>query len=55
MGGDIETKCGAETEGKTILVELSHLRIHSMYSHQTQTVLWMPTSACWQESDITVS
>jgi hypothetical protein len=33
MGGVIETKYGAETEGKAI-------------SHQTQTLLWIPTSAC---------
>jgi hypothetical protein len=44
MGGD--TKCGAETEGKDIQRRLSHLGIHSIYSYQTQTLLWMPTSAC---------
>jgi hypothetical protein len=44
MGGDIETKCGAETEGKTIQ-RLLHLGINPTYSHQTQTLLWMPTSA----------
>jgi hypothetical protein len=38
-GGDIETKCGAETEGKAIQ-RLPHLRIHPIYSHQTQTLLW---------------
>jgi hypothetical protein len=27
----------------------------SPYSHQTQTVLWMPTSACWQKPVIAVS
>jgi hypothetical protein len=42
MGGDTETKCGAETEGKAIQ-RLSHLRIHPRYSYQTQTLLWMPT------------
>jgi hypothetical protein len=41
----IETKCGTETEGMTIH-KLSHLRIHPIYSHQTQTLLLMPTSAC---------
>ena len=44
MGGDTETKCGAETERKAIQ-RLPHLGIYSMYSHQTQTLLWMPTSA----------
>ena len=45
MGGDTETKCGAETEGKAIQ-RLSHLGIHPIYSYQTQTLLWMPRSAC---------
>jgi hypothetical protein len=45
MGRDTETKCGAETEGKAIQT-LSHLRIHPLYSYQTQTLLQMPTSAC---------
>jgi hypothetical protein len=31
MGGDRETKCGAETEGKAIQ-RLPHLEIHSIYS-----------------------
>jgi hypothetical protein len=44
MGGDTETTCGAETEGKTIQ-KLPHLGIHPIYSHQSQTLLWMPTSA----------
>jgi hypothetical protein len=35
--GVTETKCGAETEGMTIQ-KLSHLRIHIIYNHQTQTV-----------------
>ena len=45
MGGDTETKFGAETEAKTIQ-RLPHLAIHLTYSDQTQTLLWMPTSAC---------
>ena len=45
MEGVTETKCGAETEGMTIQ-RLPHLGIHPIYSHQTQTLLWMPTSAC---------
>jgi hypothetical protein len=31
------------------------LGIHDIYNHQTQTLLWTPTRACWQEPDITVS
>jgi hypothetical protein len=45
MGRDTETKCGAETEGK-VIQRLPHLGIHPIYSHQTQTLLWMPTGAC---------
>jgi hypothetical protein len=44
-GGVTETKCGAETEGNTTQ-RLPYLGIHPIYSHQTQTLLWMPTSAC---------
>ena len=54
MRGDTESKCGAETEGKTIQ-RLPHLGIHPIYSHQTQTLLWISTSACSQELDRTVS
>jgi len=35
----------AETEGKAIL-RLTHLGIHPMYGHQTQTLLLMPRSTC---------
>jgi hypothetical protein len=45
MGANTETKCGAETEGKAIQ-RLPHLDIHPIYSHQTQTLLWIPRSAC---------
>jgi hypothetical protein len=45
MGGDTETKCGAETEGK-VTQRMPHLGIHPIYSHQTQTLLWIPRSAC---------
>jgi hypothetical protein len=45
LGGDTETKYGAETKEKTIH-RLPHMGIHPIYSHQTQTLLWMPTSAC---------
>ena len=44
-GGNMETKCGAETEGKAIQ-RLPHLVIHPIYSYQTQTLLWMPTIDC---------
>jgi hypothetical protein len=44
-GGNTETKCGAESEGKAIW-RLPHLGIHPIYSHQTQTVLLMSRSAC---------
>jgi hypothetical protein len=54
MEGVTETNCGAETEGMTIQ-RLPHLGIHPIYNHQTQTLLWMPTRACWQEPDIAVS
>jgi hypothetical protein len=43
MGGDTETKYGAETEGGT-MQRLPHIGIHPIYSHQT--LLWMPISAC---------
>jgi hypothetical protein len=45
MKGVTETNFGAETEGMTIQ-RLPHLGIHHIYSYQTQTLLWMPTSAC---------
>jgi hypothetical protein len=40
-GGNMETMC----EGKAIQ-RLPHLGIHPTYSYQTQTLLWMPRSAC---------
>jgi hypothetical protein len=51
---DTETMFGAETEGKA-MQWLSHLVIHPIYSYQTQTLLWMPTSVRWQMHDIAVS
>jgi hypothetical protein len=45
IGGDTETKFGAETEGKTAQ-RLPHLGIHPIYRYQTQTLLWMPKNAC---------
>jgi hypothetical protein len=44
-GGNMETKCGEETEGKAIQ-RLPHLGIHPIYSHQTWMFLWMLGSAC---------
>jgi hypothetical protein len=41
-GGNMETKSGAETEGKATRVP--HLGIYPIYSYQTQTLLWMPQS-----------
>ena len=37
IGGDTETKYGAEPEGKAIQ-RLFHLGIHVIYSHQLQTL-----------------
>jgi hypothetical protein len=45
MGGVTVTKCGAQTEGNAIQ-RLSHLGIHPIYTHQTQTLLWIPRSTC---------
>jgi hypothetical protein len=36
-------KSGADTEGKAIQ-RLSHVRIHSIYRYQTETILQMPRS-----------
>jgi hypothetical protein len=44
-GGNMETECGAETEGKAIQ-RLPHLEIHPIFSHQTWMLLWMLGSAC---------
>jgi hypothetical protein len=44
-GANTETKCGAETERKAIQ-RLPQLKIHVIYSQQTQTLMWMPRSAC---------
>jgi hypothetical protein len=46
--GNTGTKIGAETEGKAIQ-RLSHLGIHPICRHQTQSLLLIPRSACWQE------
>jgi hypothetical protein len=38
MGGNMETKCGADTGGKA-MQRLPHLGIHPIYSHQIRTLL----------------
>jgi len=53
-GGNTGTMIGAGTEEK-VIQRLSHLGIHPMCCHQTQTPLLMPRSACWQEPDMDVS
>jgi hypothetical protein len=45
MKGVIETKFGAQTEGRTIQ-RLLHLGIHPINNHQTQTLLHMPARFC---------
>jgi hypothetical protein len=45
MEGVTETKFGAEREGRT-MQRLSHLGIHPINSHQTQTLLHMPARFC---------
>jgi hypothetical protein len=54
MEGVAETMCETETEGKAI-PRLPYLAIHPIYSHQTQTLLWMSTGASWQKPDIAAS
>ena len=45
MEGVTETKFGAETEGRSIQ-RLLHLGIHPINSHQTETLLLIPTRFC---------
>jgi hypothetical protein len=54
MEGVTETKFGAETEGR-IIQRLPHPGIYPINNLQTQTLLHIPTSFCWQDPDITVS
>jgi hypothetical protein len=30
------------------------LGIHPIYNYQTQTLLWMPSSACWKKPDMAI-
>jgi len=54
MGGNTGTNSRADIEGKAIQ-RLPHLGIHPLCSHQTQSLLLMTRSACWQEPDMAVS
>jgi hypothetical protein len=51
--GNVGTKSRAETEGKTNQ-RLPRLGIYPICRHQTQTLLLMSRSACWQEPGIAV-
>jgi hypothetical protein len=53
MEGVAETKFGAEPEWSTIL-RLPYPGIHPINSHQTETLLLIPTRFCWQDPDISV-
>jgi hypothetical protein len=54
MEGVTETAFSAYPEG-TIIQRLPHFVIHLINNHQTQSLWQMPTRACWQQPDITVS
>jgi hypothetical protein len=54
MEGVTETKFGPEMKGWAIQ-RLSHLEIHSIISHQTQTLLHMPARFQLEDPDISVS
>jgi hypothetical protein len=54
MEGVTEAKCEAESQGTTIQ-RLPQLGIHPINNHQKQTLLRMPTRACWQEPNTAVS
>lgn len=45
-GRNMETKCGAETEGKAIQ-RLPHLGIHPIYRHQIWSLLWIIAGSAW--------
>jgi hypothetical protein len=45
-GRSYREKSGVETEEMTF-ERLTYLGIHSIYNHQNQTLLWMPTIAGW--------
>ena len=54
MWGDTNTKFEEEPEWK-LTQWLPHQWLYPIYSYQNQILLWMLTSAYWQEPDITVS
>ena len=54
MGGATGTNTGADTEER-IIQRLPYLGIHPICSHQTQSLLLMPKSVCWQEPDMDAS
>ena len=54
MEGVIETKFGAETEGR-IIQRLPHLGIHPIISLQMLTPLHTLARFCWKDPDIAVS
>ena len=41
MEEDTDTKCGEDTEGKTIQ-RLPHMGINLIYNKQTQALFWIP-------------
>jgi hypothetical protein len=53
-GGNMETKYGAETEGKAIQ-RLHHLVIHPISSCQTKRLFWVLGHACCLKSDMVFS
>jgi hypothetical protein len=54
MEGVTETTFRTEMEGRTIQ-RMSHLGIHSINNHQTQTLLHMPARFCCLDPDIAIS
>ena len=48
------TKFGAKKKGWTIQ-RLPHLGVHSIISHQTQTLLYMPARFCWKDTGLAIS
>jgi len=54
MGRNIGTNSRAWTEEK-VIQRLPHLGTHPICSHQAQSLLLMPRSACWQQPDMDIS
>ena len=53
-GANMEINSRAETVGK-IIQRPSHLGIHSIYCHQTLSLLCIPRNDCWKEPDMAFS